>query len=102
MSNTAALAPVLSQSDILHLAEVIQGCQRTAKVKWAVDGDVCCVQEGSLRYIERTNYVTGERAASEDLRDQFVRITTRSGMECWLPVAQILSLQAEGLFCFQS
>jgi len=86
----------LTQSEIVQAASLIQGCLSTQRVKWAVNGDAESVLTGRLRYIERTNQATGEQAASDDIRDQFVRITAT--FEHWLRVGDVLKMMSDGLF----
>jgi len=89
----------MTQGEILLAAKLIEGCRATAKVTWAVGGDVGTLLSGAVRYIEATNHATGERTDSQDVRDQFVRITTN--FEHWLLVAEVLDMMAEGLFIFE-
>jgi hypothetical protein len=88
----------LTQWEIVTLAEIINGCRNTAKVTWAVDGDVSRLLTGSLRYIERTNQATEVTAESDDIRDQYVRITAT--FEHWMLVSDILAAIGDGLFVF--
>ena len=100
----------LTQRKIVQAASLIQGCLNGQTVKWAVNGEE--VLTGRLRCIERTNRVTGERAASDDIRDQFVHITATFGMapkprrttrtyDYWLKVGDVLKMMSDGLFCIE-
>lgn len=94
--STQALAPVLRHHEIISLAELINGCRRSAKVTWAVDGDVTRIMEGTLRHITNESGNAGFADPRGDIREQFVRITVAT--EHWLSVSEILALMAQDLF----
>lgn len=89
----------MTQGEIVTAAQLIEGCRKGQRVTWAVNGDVGTLLTGMLRYIEHTNQATGERAASDDIRDQFVRITTT--FEHWLQVREVMEMMVNGLFVIE-
>lgn len=96
---TRTRSAVLKQHEILTAAKLIEGCRKNVKVTWAVNGDVGTLLTGQLRYIERTNQATGEVAVSDDIRDQWVRITTT--FEHWILVGDVMQAISDGLFIFE-
>lgn len=70
----------LTVADVYALNEVIAAASECAKVAWVNgDGDI---NYGTARYVRYT----------DDVRQGDLRITTRSGMELWLGVADLVEM----------
>lgn len=83
---TATTAATLHVSDVLALAYIIEACATTAKVALADDDGV--ITYGHARHVSYKN----------DVREGTVRITTRSGMERFLPVSFLVEAYHNGTF----
>ena len=78
----------LTLRDALDLSTIIRWAQSNAIVRWLDDRNE--VQSGTVRSIgdERGNFLR----ADDEVRDSFVRITTSSGWEWFVPMKDILRL----------
>lgn len=85
---TTTHAP-LTATTALALAKIIGWARDTAKIAWVTDDNRTIF--GHARYLTYDSN-------AQDVRDAQLRITTRSGMELFVPVAQLLHDYFAGSF----
>jgi hypothetical protein len=86
----------LTIADVTALNEIINAATTTAKVAWVnTDGDI---RFGTARAITaawgNSSYIT----SSHDIRDGYLRITSREGWENWLIVSDLMESYHDGHF----
>lgn len=89
---------VLTPIALAWLVELHNGVGRKSHVTWAVHGNVDVIAEGTLRAFCQNDggaFMKGD----QDVRDAYVWIS--AGMEHFIPVKDIMALQAEGLFAIR-
>jgi hypothetical protein len=84
---------ILNMRDLTSLQMVAEAAERSSRVSW-LDGDD--VREGTARSIgdQRGNFLRTD----EDVRDGFLRITSVTGFDYFLPVTQVMIMVREGEF----
>lgn len=83
---------ILTVGEAVNLATIIGWAQGNLRLSWLDDrGDVA---EGTARSIgdEQGNFLNG----TDDVRDGFLRITTASGFEWFVPMADVLDRVQQG------
>lgn len=97
MTRTYDLDP-LTLRDACDIADVVNACQRTARVAWLTDHNDR--MEGTMRSVgdERGNFLR----ADDEVRDAFVRITTSMGMEVFMPMRDAMRLVHKSEMVFDS
>lgn len=88
----------LTVSDLVALSTVAEAAQHGARVRWLSDNDD--VLEGTARSIgdERGMFLAND----DDVRDAFLRITSTSGWDYFVPMARLAELVKEGGFAIDS
>ena len=85
---------VLTAADVVHLAAIVAAAHRGNRVAWE-DSAVGDVVWGTARSIG------DERGAhlgdADDIRDSFLRVTTKAGLERFLPIRAFVELLRDGL-----
>ena len=89
----------LSVSDVVALATITGAAASTARVARFMPEDsplAGSVVQGTARSVgdERGNFL----GAGEDVRDAYLRVTTRGGMECFWPVRELMADVESGTF----
>lgn len=103
MTSTTTSHPTLNVGNAVALATVICFAQRGARVRFlsgstVTDGEITdmgdLLVEGTARHIcdERGGFA----GPDDDVRDLFLRITTTSGMERFMPVDEAVVLVRNG------
>lgn len=89
----------LTIAEVFQLHTILDAAASTAPVRWLDDDDIT-ILEGTARHIvagsEPSRWHFIDR--STDVRDAFLRITTRGGWDRAVPVRRLMRLVAEGGF----
>jgi hypothetical protein len=87
----------LTMSDLTSLQVIAQAAETNSRVSWVTDGPVL---HGTARSIgdERGNFLSGK----DDVRDGFLRITSKTGFEYFLPVTQLIHMVRDGYLALDS
>jgi hypothetical protein len=87
---------ILSARDVTTLARIVEVAGRGQLVTWLDDERDGEPRTGTARALtdERGNHWHG------DVRDAHLWVTTRSGMEAFLPVGKVVALSQAGSFAF--
>ena len=96
MSDTRAR--ILSLSDAVALATVLDAAIQGARVRWVDDNHPDGVNAGTARHIVRDSRSAAFLGADDDVRDAYLRVTTLAGWEAWLPVADLIGMVRETTF----
>lgn len=95
MTDTTTYAP-MTVSLLLHVHEVVIAASEGAKVAWAnEDGDLFY---GTARHIVKSPDDYGFLPGNLDVRDGYLRITTKTGMETAINVLSLAQMHSEGRF----
>jgi hypothetical protein len=84
---------ILTLTDAGRLGEVLKATEGTRRVARLVGDDV--VTGTARRFGEKD---TGNSLWEDDVRDQYLWVTTDSGMEVWWPVSELMTEVNTGLF----
>lgn len=87
------MTDILTARDVMTLAEIISMTQRNAKIARDMSDDILVY--GHARSIGDENFCADFR---NDIRDQYLRVTTRGGMEYAWPVADLVKARQDGAF----
>lgn len=90
---------LLTQYDAYALGRLLRAIGAADKVTFSRDGGDT-ILDGELRHIVLSEDCYAFLPHDRDVREGFVRITLRSGLDIALAVPEILSLMSEGLFTF--
>jgi hypothetical protein len=85
---------MLTMYDLQNLMYVVEAAQKCAKVAYVRPDGIQIY--GHARSIGNEN--GGFIRTDEDVRDAYLRITTRSGMEIFLPVSELAEAHSKHLF----
>jgi len=81
--------------ETIQAAEILRAAQTTAKVAYLLEsGDVAY---GTARSVGNDRGAFARNG--EDVRDLFLRVTTQSGLEAFLPVRELMPKVSSGEFC---
>lgn len=95
MTDTTTHGP-MTINEMFHIYEVVNAACEGAKVAWAnEDGDL---HYGTARHIVKSPDDYGFTGPDMDVRDGYLRITTRTGMEVAYNVKELAQMHAEGRF----
>lgn len=94
------MTEILTISDAIYLNQVIDAASQSAKVAWVNDEDAEAgdVRYGTARHIVQGPDDIGFLRNDQDVRNGYLRITSRTGMEVFLPVRDLMRMAAEGRF----
>jgi hypothetical protein len=88
----------LTVRDAVALATILEAAQTNARVRWVDDNHPDGVNEGTARHLVKDSRTAGFLGANDDVRDAYLRVTTVSGWEAWLPVADLIDMVSETTF----
>jgi len=88
----------LTVSDLVALSTIVETVQHGSRVRWLSDDND--VLEGTARSIgdDRGMFLGND----EDVRDAFLRITSTSGFDYFVPMTKLAELVREGGFAIDS
>ena len=92
----AALVKILTMIDLVLLEGVMATLNNHAKVARVVEGGA--VVYGIARHVVRDVETAGFPTSLDDVRDCFLRVTSRQGFEYFWPVADLMEDFARGEF----
>jgi hypothetical protein len=87
----------LTIADVIALGTVVDAASQSAKVAW-VDPDTGDIRYGTARHIVVSPDNYGFLPRDTDVRDGYLRVTTRSGFDVALSVRALITLVQAGEF----
>lgn len=85
--------PPLSVSTTISLATIVRWTQTNARLAWLIDGGR--INTGTARCVgDQSGNFAGP---DDDIRDLFLRITTTTGFELFMPMAEAINRVQDGL-----
>jgi hypothetical protein len=87
----------LSIADVIALSTIIDAASQSAHVRW-LDDDGSTIAEGTARHIVRGEDDFAFIPQTMDLRDAFLRITSRAGWDVAIPVRKLMDMVMRGEF----
>jgi len=87
---------VLTMIDLVLLEAVISTCEGNAKVARLVNDNVVY---GIARHVVRDPDSAAFLTSKDDVRDAYLRVTSREGFEYFWPIGELVEDQARGQFC---
>lgn len=92
------LGEILTLQQAVILADIVRAAQRNAKVEWLIDDTGGRTDTGTVRCVGDAN--GNFLNADDDIRDAFLRITTTSGWERFIPMKEVVDLVRRGYMVF--
>lgn len=83
---------ILTAPELLRLAEVVRDIQAGCRVRWMRDDGE--TMDGVLRYLDGPD----GSPRPEDVRDCYVRVTLLTGLETWVPLAELALKSTQGAY----
>ena len=96
-----ATASIVTIPQIWQLHTITDAASRGAKVRWLGD-DGHTIHEGTARHIVQGPDNIGFIGSDQDVRDAYLRITSVTGMEYFVPVKRLMHLVEMGGFAVDS
>lgn len=101
--NTTQTTPQTRPFSLLALSSIspiVDAAQRGAKVRILMGDDPEFILEGTARSLgdENGNFATTE----DDVRDLFLRVTSLTGFEHFIPVSELMVKVSEGAFAIDN
>ena len=87
---------VLNYSTASVIGDIIEIAQTGAKVSWVTDdGDII---DGIARHLVKDPDNAVFLGSKDDVRDSYLRVTTKNGWEAFLPVAELITKVLDNTF----